>query len=119
LRDPLGLWWFGDPLPQWVMNTGVGLGDGAISAITWGKVSGQDIRDLIPLTRGSNGGADECSRAYRGAYGVGVADAAIATPGAVALKGLQYGRPAVQATVASLQLMTGAADIAVPEAVET
>jgi hypothetical protein len=104
---------------EWLVNSGVGLGDGVIAALTWGRVSGQDVRDLIPLTRGSNGGADVCSGTYRWSYDIGAVDATLAWPSAFAVKGMQLGKPALQATVASLQLMTGAADIAAPEAIET
>jgi RHS repeat-associated protein len=118
LTDPLGLW-APPSLPQWFVNSGVGLGDGVIAALTWGRVSGQDVRDLIPYTQGSNGGADVCSGTYRWSYGIGAADAALATPSALAVKGIQLGRPVLQSTVASLQLLTGAVDVAAPEAVET
>jgi len=32
--DPLGLWSFGDPLPQSVVNYGVGFGDGIVSGLS-------------------------------------------------------------------------------------
>jgi uncharacterized protein RhaS with RHS repeats len=119
LKDPLGLWAFGDPLPPWLVNSGVGLGDGVIAALTWGRVGGQDIRDLIPYTAGTNGGADVCSRTYRGAYGAGATDALIAETGAFVLQGIRLAQPSARAIVSSLQLLTGAADTAAPDAAAT
>jgi RHS repeat-associated protein len=119
LRDPMGLWWIGDPLPPWFVNSGVGLGDGVIAALTWGRVSGQDIRNLIPYTAGTNGGADVCSRTYRGAYGAGATDALVAEAGAFALQGIRLAQPSARAIVSSVQLLTGAADTAAPDAAAT
>ena len=52
--DPLGLWVFGDSLPQPVVDFGAGMGD----TILFGQ--GQRIRDAF----GVDGGVDQCSDAY-------------------------------------------------------
>ena len=110
-RDPLGL--FGWPsLPQGVINAGVGLGAGVIAALTLGRVSGQDVRDLIPLTSGSNGGADECSRTYDFAYKFGALDAIGAEWGAGALKLSSYAENSTKAIIVGLRLLTAPVDIA-------
>ena len=44
--DPLGLWSIGDPLPQGVVDSVTGFGDGAYRAITLGFGNLQDIRDV-------------------------------------------------------------------------
>jgi hypothetical protein len=97
------------PLPQGVVNAAVGLGDGVISALTFGKVSGQDVRNLIPYTRGSNGGANVCSGVYRGAYAIGVLDTLGAEIGAFAVAA---DANAIRGAVASLGLITGGGDAA-------
>jgi hypothetical protein len=112
--DPYGLascWLFDCPsLPQGVVNVGVGLGDGIIAALTLNQVSGQDVRDLIPYTRGTNGGADSCSKSYSYSYAFGVYDALIAEVGAGAIEaGIE---PGIRATVATLQLLTGTGEVA-------
>ena len=94
-----------------MVNTGVGLGDGVIAALTWGRVSGQDIRDLIPYTQGINGGADECSAAYQVSYLLGAADAIGAEGGSFAAQARKF-QNAAQATYLSLQPITGASEIA-------
>ena len=109
--DPPGLWWWGDPLPPWVVNTGVGFGDGVIITLTWGRVSGQDIRDLIPYTQGTNGGANECSRAYQASYLLGAADAIGANAGALAAQARNF-QNAARATYVGLQLLTGGSEVA-------
>jgi hypothetical protein len=90
-----------------------------IAALTWGRVSGQDIRNLIPYTAGTNGGADVCSRTYQWAYGAGATDALVAEAGAFALQGIRLAQPSARAIVTSLQLLTSAADTAAPDAAAT
>lgn len=58
--DPYGLWAWGDPLPQDVVDASAGLGD----ALLWG--TGGYLRDAF----GIDGGVDPCSDAYRyGSWG--------------------------------------------------
>ena len=58
--DPYGLWAWGDPLPQDVVDASAGLGD----ALLWG--TGGYLRDAL----GIDGGVDPCSDAYRyGSWG--------------------------------------------------
>ena len=105
--DPYGLWdW--PSLPQGVVDVGVGLGDGVLAALTYGRVSGQDVRDLLNIQ--GNGGANTCSREYKLSYLFGVADA-VASTTAAALAG-QNVRSATQATYLSLELMFGNAEAA-------
>jgi hypothetical protein len=98
------------PIPsQDFVNAGVGLGDGVIAALTFGRVSGQDVRNLIPYTRGSNGGAQACSAVYRGARAFGALDAVGAQLGAYAVAASAN---TIRGVVASLGLMTGGAEAA-------
>lgn len=60
--DPTGLWSFGDPLPQGVVDAVTGFGDGVYGAITFGTGNLQDIRDLLDL----DGGVNKCSGLYGG-----------------------------------------------------
>ena len=58
--DPLGLWAFGDPLPQRVVDFSAGFGDALLLGF------GDDLRDLA----GVDGGVDQCSGAYQaGSWG--------------------------------------------------
>jgi RHS repeat-associated protein len=123
LIDPLGLWWVGDPLPPSVVNVGVGFGDGVIAALTWGRVTGQDIRDLLPYTQGTSGGADTCSSTYRISYVAGAIDAFVAEGGAFLSAAAPAARSATQATLLSLRLLTGSAEASatgeeIPSAIE-
>jgi len=116
LIDPLGLWgWPG--LPQSVVNAGVGIGDEVIAALTLNQASGQDVRDLIPLTRGSNGGADECSKLYDSAYKFGALDAIGAEWGAGAVKVASLADNSTKAIIVGLRLVIAPVDIA-PETIE-
>jgi RHS repeat-associated protein len=58
--DPLGLWWWGDPLPQGMMDFSAGLGDGILSTMSFGFVNGQSFRDSL----GIDGGMDRCGGLY-------------------------------------------------------
>lgn len=60
--DPTGLWSIGDPLPQGVVDSVTGFGDGVYGAITFGTGNLQDIRDLLSL----DGGVNRCSGLYGG-----------------------------------------------------
>jgi RHS repeat-associated protein len=61
--DPLGLWVFGDSLPQPVVDFGAGMGD----TILFGQ--GQRVRDAL----GVDGGVDQCSDAYDNGEWAGIA----------------------------------------------
>ena len=52
--DPLGLWRWGDPLPQWLVDGSAGFGD----AISFGAT------DWVRERMGTNGVVDKCSGAY-------------------------------------------------------
>jgi RHS repeat-associated protein len=59
--DPLGLWAWGDPLPQGLVDAATGFGDAASIGLT----------EIIREAAGIDGGVDECSNAYRsGSWGV-------------------------------------------------
>jgi hypothetical protein len=105
-------------LPEAIVNAGVGLGDGVMAGLTLGHVSGQDVRDLIPYTRGTNGGADECSRTYDFAYKFGGLDVIGAEWGAGALKVASYAANNVQAMIVGLRVLTLPGNIA-PELAES
>lgn len=66
--DPLGLWWFGDPLPQGVVDFSAGLGDGALATLSFGFVSGQRLRDSLNI-----GSVNVCATEYRGGLVTGTA----------------------------------------------
>ncbi|MHB1587439.1 MAG: hypothetical protein ACYCRH_08360 [Acidiferrobacteraceae bacterium] len=65
--DPYGLWAWGDPVAPWLVNVTVGFGDDAYHAVTFGFGNFQQIRDVLDI---SNGGANPCSRDYRGRTGL-------------------------------------------------
>jgi hypothetical protein len=52
--DPLGLWGFGDPLPQRVVDSVTGFGDAFV------------IPQLVRAAFDLNGSVDQCSTAYKG-----------------------------------------------------
>jgi RHS repeat-associated protein len=52
--DPLGLWGFGDPLPQGVVDSVTGFGDAFV------------IPQLVRAAFNLNGSVDQCSTAYKG-----------------------------------------------------
>jgi uncharacterized protein RhaS with RHS repeats len=108
-RDPYGLFDWPPSMPQSVVNAGVGLGDGVIAALTFGRVSGQDLRDVILYTRGTNGGADTCSATYKISYSFGAADELGAEGGAFAAAA---GSSTARATYLSLNLLSGGAETA-------
>ncbi|WP_027710090.1 RHS repeat-associated core domain-containing protein [Zooshikella ganghwensis] len=59
--DPYGLWAWGDPLPQGLVDFSAGFGDGISSTVTFGMYSTADLRDDM----GIDGGVDECSAMYQ------------------------------------------------------
>lgn len=61
--DPLGLWWFGDSLPQGFVNATAGFGDTLSFNLT------NYVRDRM----GTNGVVDKCSKAYAGGQVAGIA----------------------------------------------
>ena len=79
--DPYGLFdW--PSLPQGVVDGAVGFGDGAASAITFGLLDLQDVRDLI----GIDGGIDRCSNIYSGTNLAGKGVGTLALAGSLAPK---------------------------------
>lgn len=67
--DPLGLWVPGrDPLPQAVVDFSAGLGDGLLSGISLGLISGEYLRNIT----GANGVVNKCSSAYKNSNLAGV-----------------------------------------------
>jgi hypothetical protein len=75
IPDPLGLWGFGDPLPQGVVDYAAGFGDTLSFNLT----------SLIRDQMGTNGVVDKCSNAYTGGQMSGIAFA-IAAGGAAGLE---------------------------------
>ena len=106
LRDPLGLWSFGDPLPDNVFNYSVGVADGLSFGI------GRYVRSF---TRYAND-VDTCGRAYKAGLWTGVAGQALIGTGAyVAAAG---GRSLVQSLYVSGQLLVGGGDLTGATALE-
>jgi RHS repeat-associated protein len=72
LNDPIGLYdpyglWVPPSLPQSVVDTVTGFGDGVYGAVTLGFGDLQDVRDTV----GVDGGVDGCSLLYRSSGIVG------------------------------------------------
>jgi len=63
--DPLGLWWFGDPLPQGLVDFSAAWGD----AVSFG------ITNQIRNAMGTNDVVDKCSAAYTAGEVFGIANA--------------------------------------------
>ena len=61
--DPYGLWAYGDPLPDWLVNGAAGFGDDLSFGIT------DKIRDAM----GTNDVVDKCSKSYAGGEAAGMA----------------------------------------------
>jgi RHS repeat-associated protein len=80
--DPYGLWAWGDPLPQGLVDGVTGFGDGVYRGITFGLGNLQDVRDLM----GIDGGVDPCSAAYRYSHIAGEIEGAAALGGSLASK---------------------------------
>ncbi len=76
--DPTGLWAWGDPLAQGIVDVAAGFGDGISTIFTFGLYSTADLREDLNI----GGGVDDCSVAYRlssytgYAWGIGTAWAA-------------------------------------------
>jgi RHS repeat-associated protein len=58
--DPYGLWAWGDPLPQGLVDATAGFGDGLSSIFTFGVYSTADLRADL----GIDGGVNKCSGIY-------------------------------------------------------
>jgi hypothetical protein len=110
LRDPLGPWAIGDPLPQVVVNIGEGFGEGAVAALTLNRVS---LQDTLELFGAPHGGADMCSRSYQASNAAGALTAGIASLGSSITQATRLGsvRSAGQATMLGVQLLTGSVDV--------
>ena len=78
LYDPYGLW-VPPSLPQWLVDSFVGLGDGVFAAITLGIGDLDEIREIVRL----DGGVDQCSGLYRGFHVAGTVAGGVALGGSV------------------------------------
>jgi RHS repeat-associated protein len=78
--DPLGLWWFGDPLPKWLVNGVAGFGDTVSFGIT------SHVRDAADI-----GDVNKCSTAYSAGQWTGFGYGLVAG-GTGLLRGYQAGR---------------------------
>lgn len=81
--DPLGLWEFGDPLPQGLVNAAAGFGD----ALSFG------LTDLARNALGTNDVVNHCSGAYGIAHDVGTAYALAMGIGRLAYAGAAKALP--------------------------
>ena len=112
--DPYGLWAWGDPLPQSVVNVGEGFGNGVFSVLTLGRLS---LQSLLKQAGLPNGGANQCSAGYKYASNAGSAVGLVATSGATIARFIEEARAAgainstAKAAMLSLQLLTGSADV--------
>lgn len=107
LMDPLGLWSFGDPIPEPWFNYSVGVADG----LSFG--AGRFIRSFTRYAED----VDTCSLSYKAGVWSGVAGQSLIGTGAavVAAGGL---KSAAQAFYLSSQLLIGAGDLSGATAVE-
>jgi RHS repeat-associated protein len=76
--DPLGLWALGDPLPQGVVNSVAGFGDGVYRVVTLGIGDLNDLRQRFDI----DGGVDVCSTEYTASKYTGMAVGTVAIGGA-------------------------------------
>lgn len=67
--DPLGLWSIGDPLPQGVVNSAAGFGDGISAVLSLSLYTTADARNAL----GISGGVNTCSASYQGGKYAGYA----------------------------------------------
>jgi RHS repeat-associated protein len=79
--DPLGLWAWGDPMDQDIVDAAAGFGDGLTGGLT----------DLVRDQMGTNGAANKCSSSYSRGETAGVADALVLGVGRLAYAGLAKG----------------------------
>jgi hypothetical protein len=81
--DPIGLWSWGDPLPEDLADAVTGFGDGAFRAVTLGFGDLNEIRNAL----GIDGGIDRCSAAYKNSLVAGGITGGAALGGAVGMLG--------------------------------
>lgn len=99
--DPLGLWRFGDNLPDWLVNTSAGFGDGITFGLTNYIRNQWDINSVV----------DKCTLTYQGAYFAGeVTDSYLGGAAAGATASYIANNARSAATVGSLVLSLNAAD---------
>jgi RHS repeat-associated protein len=67
--DPTGLWVWGDPIAQELVNAATGFGDGVSSVLTLGLLSTSRVRSIFDI----DGGVQQCSASYRGSRYAGYA----------------------------------------------
>ena len=84
-NDPYGLWAFGDPLPQGVVDAAAGLGDGVSFGIT----------GLIRDAMGTNGVVNRCSKTYGWSHLAGTALPVAGGLGRLAYAGAAAAIPAI------------------------
>jgi RHS repeat-associated protein len=99
--DSLGLWSWGDSLPAWIVDGGIGFGSGVISGISFGLSDG----GILGIDTGN---ADECSSTFAYARTAGMVEGGFAVGGAV-LSGLKALRSArsVEAVALPSELTVG------------
>jgi hypothetical protein len=83
--DPMGLWSVGDPLPQGLVDFSAGFGDGIISTLSIGFLSGQSLRDNLGI-----GSVNFCSNIYSGGRVAGTALTLLANAGGAVPKSLTH-----------------------------
>jgi RHS repeat-associated protein len=107
--DPYGLWAWGDPLPQGLVDGITGFGDGVYSGITFGLGNLQDVRDLARI----DGGVDHCSTTYQVSHLAGAIEggAALGGAGAAEIGQIAGTKTALQSAVLSANLLTGTVDV--------
>jgi RHS repeat-associated protein len=107
--DLYGLWAWGDPLPQGLVDGVTGFGDGVYSAITLGLGNLQDVRNLAHI----DGGVNPCSKVYRASHLAGALEGGIALGGSVGAELGQVAgtKTALQTIVLSANLATGTVDV--------
>jgi hypothetical protein len=106
----LGLLGHRRPLPQGVVNVGVGFGDGIVHGASFGILNLQQLRNLY---NGGDGGADICSSQYKNAFGGGAAFRLGITTGGITKLALSFAavESFAQASYLSFQLWSGAIDV--------
>ena len=105
-RDPLGLWSFGDPLPDNAFNYSVGVADGLSFGI------GRFVRSFTRYADDVN----TCGKAYKAGLWTGIAGQAVL--GTTAYAAAAGGRSIVQSLYVSGQLLVGGGDLTGATALE-
>jgi hypothetical protein len=107
--DPSGYFNWPPELPQGVVDSVTGFGDGVFSAFTLGHFDLQNTRDAL----GIDGGINKCSISYKVSHGAGIAVGAanmMIVPGTELFETAGAASTA-QAAMLSLRLATGSVDV--------